>query len=346
MNYYETLGVEKTATAEEIKKAYRKLAIQYHPDKNPGEKQKEAEAKFKEVTEAYEVLTDPNKKENYDRFGNTEGPNINDINFGDFGGFRDINIDFGNFGRAHQRRSGPVQRRGSNIQCNVQVSLEDIFFEREILIKIRRDEECTECKGFGSKDSNDVVNCPTCDGTGIHVQQPAPGATFASTCTTCRGAGTIIKEPCKNCQGQGLVNILRNLKVTLNKNIQVSKTIFSLKGQGNAGSPGMPCGDLHVKILEKKHDRFTLQNFDLHTKIYVNAIDAMLGHKMEIVGIDGIYEADIPIGTQVDDQIKIEGKGMYKKGDERGDLILDVKIDIPRNLNRKQKKKLQEFKEL
>ena len=342
-DYYEVLDVNRDADDEEIKKAYRKLAIQFHPDKNPDNK--EAEDKFKEATEAYEVLRDAEKRQQYDRFGHAglEGMGV------DFGGvgvnlddiFSDVFGDiFGGFG-GRQR----TPKRGRSLQYNLDVTLEDVIQGKQVEIQVPRVENCPECDGSGAKKGTRPITCPQCHGRG-QVSQSQGFFTLSRTCSQCRGEGEIIQDPCPPCRGQGLVRNTREIKLNIDKGVD-SGFKYQLRGEGEVGANGAPPGDLFVVINVTPHERFERDRNDLITSTQISFVQATLGGKIEIEGIHGREELHIPPGTQYGAQLRIPNKGVpHYKRSYSGDLVVEIAIETPKNLNDEQRRKLEEFAKL
>lgn len=342
-DYYEVLNVNRGADEDEIKKAYRKLAIQYHPDKNPNNK--EAEDKFKEATEAYEVLRDPEKRGRYDRYGHAglEGMDT------DLGGFS-INLDevfsdvFGDLfgGFAGSQRS---PKRGRSLQYDLDVTLEDIIHGKEVTIQVPRIETCPECNGSRAKKGTQVITCPQCHGRG-QVSQSQGFFMMSRTCPQCRGEGKIIQEPCPSCSGKGLVRNTRDIKINIDKGVDTGFK-YQYRGEGEAGANGAPPGDLYVVINVVPHERFQRQQNDLITVAKISFVQAALGGKIEVEGIDGREELQIPPGTQYGAQLRIPNKGVpHYRRSYSGDLVVEIGIETPKNLNDEQRRKLEEFAKL
>lgn len=342
-DYYEVLNVDREADENEIKKAYRKLAIQFHPDKNPNNK--EAENKFKEATEAYEVLRDPEKRQTYNRFGHAGldgmttdfsgfGVNLDDL-FGDV--FGDL---LGGFGG---RRRTP--KSGRNLQYNLEVTLEDIIHGKEVSIQVPRVETCSICSGSGAKAGTDAVTCPQCHGRG-QISQSQGFFTMARTCPRCRGEGEIIQTPCPPCNGKGAVRNTREIKLNIDKGVDTGFK-YLLRREGEAGLNGAPPGDLYVVINVAPHERFRRNQNDLITSAKISFVQATLGAKISIQGIDEREELRIPPGTQYGAQLRIPNKGVpiYRRSDA-GDLIVEIEIETPRQLNGEQRKLLEDFAKL
>lgn len=352
-DYYEVLGVEKNATPEQIKKAYRKLAKKYHPDMNPGDD--EAANKFKEVNEAYEVLSDEDKKAKYDQFGfDGLDPNFGAGGFGGgFGGFDFGDIlssvfgggGFGGFGGGGGHdRNAPMQ--GPNLREVLRLTFEEAAFGCEKDIPIERIEACKECQGKGTTDPNGVQTCQRCHGTGvIQTQQRTPFGVMQTQqeCPECGGDGHIIKNPCKVCSGRGLVRRRTTVHVKVPAGINNGQAI-NMHGQGHVGRNGGPNGDLIISIAVSPHPMFTRDGFDVHYTHPVSFVDATLGGELEIPTIDGKVKYTLPAGTQGDTTFRLKGKGiprLNKSG--RGDQYVTVSIQVPTNLSAEAKSALRAF---
>ena len=353
-DYYEVLGVSKDADAKEIKKAYRKLAMKYHPDKNPGDK--EAEEKFKEINEAYEVLSDETKRRNYDQFGH-EG--VNGQGFGGaggfggqgFGGFDDIFGDiFGDMfgggfsGGSRQRRRGP--ERGADIKQRVNISFEEAAFGKKVQVKINRSEECDQCHGSGAKPGTSKNTCPTCHGSGqVQSVQRTPFGNIASTrtCSTCNGEGEVIDSPCSKCHGKGSIRKTKTIEVDIPAGIDNGQMI-KLGGQGELGTRGGPRGDLYIEVNVQSHPLFTRDGYDVYLEMPITFAQATLGDKIQVPTLDGKVEYEVPEGTQTGTVFRLKGKGIPKlKSNVRGDQYVKVTVEIPKKLNEKQKELVREF---
>ena len=355
-DYYEILGVQKGATEEEIKKAYKKMARKYHPDLNPGDK--EAEEKFKEVNEAYEVLSDSEKKARYDQFGFAGV----DPNFGaggggygggagfDFGDLGDIFGSFfgGGFGGGQTRRNPNAPQRGESIRMNLTISFEEAAFGCEKELELDRYESCETCHGSGAAPGTSPETCPDCGGSGVvQTRRQTPMGVFASTapCSRCGGRGKIIKEPCKDCRGSGMVRRRRKIQASVPAGIDNGQTI-SIRGQGHAGKNGGPAGDLLVTITVRPHELFRREGTSVLCEAPITFPQAVLGAELEIPTIDGKVKYDIPEGTQSGTTFRLKGKGIPAlNGRGRGDQYVTVYIETPRNLNREQKEALKKFAE-
>ena len=358
-DYYEVLGVSKGASDDEIKKAYRKLAKKYHPDMNPGDK--EAEAKFKEVNEAYSILSDSEKRARYDQFGHAGvdpnygagGPgggfggfDMGDIDLGDiFGSF--FGGGFGGFGgSASSRRNGP--QKGESLRASLTISFEEAAFGCEKEINLNRTEECEACHGSGAEPGTTAETCPDCRGTGVvRVQQRTGGFAFSSTapCSRCRGTGKIIHTPCKACGGSGSVKKTKRVTVSIPAGIDDGQAI-SLRGQGNAGQNGGPAGDLIVAVHVKPHPQFHRDGTTVLYEQPVTFYQAVMGAELEIPTIDGKVKYNLPAGTQTGTTFRLRGKGIPElRGRGRGDQYVTVRVQVPTSLNGEQKEALRAFAE-
>ena len=354
-DYYEVLGIQKGASEDEIKKAYKKLARKYHPDMNPGDK--EAEEKFKEVNEANEVLSDPEKKARYDQFGFAGV----DPNYGagagggaygggfDFGDLGDIFGSFfgGGFGGG-QRRNPNAPQRGESIRASVSVSFTEAAFGCEKSVTLERSEQCPTCKGNGCAPGTTPEICPDCHGTGtVQTRRQTPMGIFASNgpCRKCGGTGRLIHQPCPDCRGTGAVRKRKTIKVNIPAGIDHGQTI-SLRGQGNAGKNGGPAGDLLITVMVQPHELFRRDGVDVFCEAPITFAQAVLGAELEIPTIDGKVKYSIPEGTQTGTVFRLKGKGIpVLNGRGRGDQYVTVTIETPRNLNKEQKEALRRFSE-
>ena len=342
-DYYEVLGVDKSVSEKDLKKAYRRVAMKYHPDRNPDDKA--AEEKFKEASEAYEVLSDSQKRAAYDQYGHAGvdqqsgmggGAGLNNFSdiFGDV--FGDI---FG--GQAGGRgRGGP--QRGSDLQYTLQVSLEDAVKGTTAKIKVPTLVTCKVCDGTGAKEGSKPVTCSTCGGVGqVRMQQGF--FSVQQTCPTCHGKGTIISDPCTACHGQGRVEETKTLSVKVPAGVDTGDRI-RLSGEGEAGPAGGMAGDLYVQISVKKHDIFERDDANLYCEVPVNFIDAALGGELEVPTLDGRVKLKVPAETQTGKLFRLRGKGVTPvRGGAKGDLLCRVVIETPVNLSSKQKELLREF---
>lgn len=343
-DYYEVLGVGKTASDDELKKAYRKLAKQYHPDMNPGNA--EAEAKFKEVNEAYEVLSDKDKRAKYDQFGHAGV----DPNFGagGFGGFDMGDIDlgdiFGSFfggGFGGQRQADPnAPKRGASIRASITISFAEAMSGCEKELNVPRMESCDSCCGTGCAPGTTAEVCPDCRGTGqVRIQRGGGGFAFSTTapCSKCRGTGKLIHQPCASCRGSGEVRRQRKIKVRVPAGIYDGQTI-SMRGQGNSGANGGPAGDLLVNVAVLPDSRFERDGNDLYTQRQVSFTQAALGAELDIETIDGKVKYNLPAGTQPGTVFRLRGKGSPSvNGRGRGDQYVTIQIQVPTNLTSQQR---------
>ncbi len=353
-DYYEVLGVEKSATAEEIKKAYRIVAKKYHPDLHPGDK--EAEEKFKEANEAYEVLSDDEKRSRYDQFGHaafdqTAGGGAYGGGFtGDFGGFGDIFSSFfgGAFGgSSRQNANRPVQ--GGDIKAYVDVTFEEAAFGCEKEISVTKVCDCDDCKGTGSK-SGSKVKCAACKGTGTQrvVRQSILGQMVSETsCESCRGTGYTISDPCPACKGKGKVKKNVKVNVKLPKGINEGQSL-RMGGKGNAGTNGGPAGDLYISPRIKKHKIFDRDGFDVLQTVELSFPQMVIGCIVEIDSLDGPIELTVPEGTQNGKTFRIKNRGIPKLNSDnlRGDMVVTVKVVIPSHLAESQKDVLRKYDEV
>lgn len=351
-DYYEVLGVEKNADEATIKKAYRSLAKKYHPDMNPGDK--EAEMKFKEVNEAYDVLSDSDKRAKYDQYGHAAfdpaaGGGAGGAGFGGFGDFGDIFSSFfgGGFGGSSSaRRNGPM--RGDDIGARVSITFEEAAFGVKKEISYNRVGRCPDCGGSGAAKGSTAETCPKCHGSGqMRVVQRLGGMQFQSTttCDNCRGKGKIIRNPCPNCRGTGFIRVTKKLEVSIPAGIDDGERI-ALRGQGNDGLNGGPAGDLILQVSVKPHAIFERDGYNIFCEVPLPVTDAILGAEIEIPTLEGNVKYKIPEGTQPGTRFTLRGKGIpYVNSSRRGDLIFQVNVEIPRGLSEKQKAEVRVFAE-
>ena len=344
-DYYEALGVNRGASDSELKNAYRKLAMKLHPDRNPDDK--EAETKFKEINEAYDVLKDGDKRAAYDRFGHAAfeqgaGPGAGAAGFG--GGFADIFDEmFGDFGGA--RRGGTGGRtRGGDLRYNLEVNLEDAYAGKQAKIRVPAAVACETCKGSGAKDGSKPVNCPTCQGHG-RVRASQGFFTVERTCHACHGAGQVIEDPCNACSGQGRVTKDKTLNVDIPAGID-DGTRIRLTGEGEAGTRDGPAGDLYIFITIAPHHFFQRDGANIHVPVPIDMVTAALGGSIEVPSIDGgRARITVPAGTQNDQQFRLKGKGMsIMRREARGDMFVHARIETPVNLTKEQSALLEKFK--
>ncbi|OCF96912.1 molecular chaperone DnaJ [Gilliamella sp. wkB308] len=347
-DYYETLGVSKSASEAEIKKAYKRLAMKYHPDKNQDNKA-EAEAKFKEVKEAYEVLTDAQKKAAYDQYGHAafeQGHGAGGGGFGGFGGFGggsafdDIFSDFFGGGRGRSQTSS----RGADLQYNISLTLEEAAAGVSKEIKVPTWVICDVCHGQGTEKASDVMTCETCHGAGV-VQMRQGFFAVQQECPTCHGRGKVVKNPCKKCHGEGRVQKTKTLSVTIPAGVDTGSRI-RLSGEGEAGLNGAPAGDLYVQMQIKPHAIFERDGTNLHCEIPINIALASLGGEVEVPTLNGKVSLTIPAETQTGKVFRLRGKGVKSlRGSSIGDLYCHVVVETPVNLTSKQKELLKELGE-
>jgi molecular chaperone DnaJ len=361
-DYYEILGVDRSAAEDDIKKAYRKLALQYHPDRNPGNK--EAEEKFKEATEAYEILKDPDKRGKYDQFGHAgvgagAGTGFQGFDFGNFDlgdALRTFMRDFGGFGfedfdifgerRASRSRRGPV--KGEDLQIKLKLSLEEIAAGVEKTIKLKRQVRCLTCNGTGAERGTSKRTCPTCNGTGEvrKVSRSIFGQSIVvTTCNLCGGSGEIIEKACSACGGEGRVKGESTINVKVPAGV-VTGNYIPLRGAGNYGKRDGPAGDVLVFIEEQEHSQFTRHEDDLIYEVAISFPQATLGTEVEIPTLDGRVNLKIPSGTQSGKLFRLRGKGIpHLHSYGRGDQIVRVLVWVPNSLSSEEKRLLKELAE-
>ncbi len=351
-DYYEVLGLSKGASDDEIKKAYRKMAKENHPDLHPGDKA--CEERFKEINEAYEVLSDPDKKAKYDQYGHAAfdpsagfggGAGFGDFGdiFGGFGGFGDIFGDI--FGGGGARQSN-APRKGESIRTNVSISFEEAAFGCKKDVTISRIEQCPDCKGSGAAPGTTPEVCPDCKGTGsVRTTQRTPFGMVQSNapCSKCKGTGKIIHQPCPSCHGMGSVRKQHKINVTIPAGIDDGQTV-SVRGQGSAGANGGPAGELLVYVIVRPHARFERDGANVMLEQEISYVHAVLGGDIEVPTLDGNVKLSIPEGTQTGSVFRMRGKGIpYLRGSGRGDQFVSVKVAVPRNLTGSQKELLKQF---
>jgi molecular chaperone DnaJ len=344
-DYYEILGVERDVDSDTLKKRYRKVAMKYHPDRNPGDS--EAEEKFKEASEAYAVLSDVEKRKIYDQYGH-EG--LNGAGFSGAGDFNDIFSDFGDifqeffgFGRGRRRRSGAA--RGSDLRYDLEIEFEEAVFGADKELELLKNEKCERCSGTGSEPGTSPEVCPGCGGSGQYTESQG-FFTVRSACPYCKGKGSIIKDPCRECRGRGIVQKKRKVSLKIPKGVDNGSKL-RLSGEGEAGTGGGPNGDLYIFIRVKSHKHFERRGSDLICYVDITFIQAALGDKITIPTISGELEIEIPRGTQFGDKIRLRNEGVPSlRTGQRGDQIVIFHIKTPTGINKKQEKLLKEFNKL
>lgn len=349
-DYYEVLGLQKGASDDEIKRAFRKLAVKYHPDRNQGNT--EAEEKFKEINEAYQILSDPEKKAKYDQFGSAAFDGTGGFSGGGFGGFD--GFDMGGFGDIFEsffggsggssRRTGPV--RGNDIEYTITLTFEEAIFGVEKEISITRSENCEHCSGSGAEPGTSVKTCPTCGGSGqVRIQRQTPLGSFVSTstCDHCKGNGKITETPCKECKGKGNIRKNRVIKVNIPAGVDTGN-VMPLRGQGEHGLRGGSPGDLYVKINVTKSKIFTRNGNDVYIDTHISMAKAALGTEITVATVDGNVKYTIPAGTQSGTMFRLKGKGIQRVNSTgKGDQYVKVIVDIPKSLTKAQEEALYEF---
>lgn len=347
-DFYDTLGVDRGADDKTLKSAYRKKAMQYHPDRNPGDAQ--AEANFKEINAAYEALKDPQKRAAYDRFGHAAfeqgGPGGPGGGGGDFGAsmsdiFEDIFGDF--MGGGGARRGRTANNRGADLRYNLEISLEEAFAGKTVDIDIPSSVSCENCSGSGARPGSDPSSCGTCGGIG-KVRAAQGFFTIERTCPTCQGRGEIITDPCDNCSGDGRVHEERSLSVNIPAGIE-DGTRIRLANEGEAGERGGPTGDLYIFVSLKPHDFFQRDGSDIFCRVPISLTTAALGGQFDVPTVDGgKTRVKVPDGSQSGKQFRLRGKGMsVLRAKQRGDMYIQIAVETPSNLSKRQRELLQEF---
>jgi molecular chaperone DnaJ len=344
-DYYELLGVSRSASPDDIKKAFRKLAMQHHPDRNQGDKN--AEKKFKDLNHAYDILKDPDKRAAYDRYG----PAAFEGGMGGPGGpFHGQGFDFGSvFGDIFeemfngQRGRGRADTRGQDLRFNLEITLEQAYSGTEANVRVPSSVSCEACHGSGAEAGSKPQQCPTCHGRGrIRAQQGF--FTVERSCPACHGAGQIIDKPCRNCAGQGRVRREKTLKVNIPAGVE-DGTRIRLSGEGEAGTRGGPPGDLYVFLSVRPHQLFERESADVHCRVPISMVQATLGGNIEVPTLDGkMARINVPAGAQNGHQFRLRGKGMpIMRSPQRGDMYIEIIVETPTNLTAKQKELLKEF---
>jgi len=346
-DYYELLGVGRTASADDLKKAFRKLAMQHHPDRNRDNK--DAEKKFKEINHAYDILKDPEKRAAYDRYGPAAfeggaGP-------GGPGGFQGQGFDFGSvFGDVFEQMFGAGRgpggrgdQRGQDLRFNLEISLEQAFGGTEATVRVPSSVSCESCRGSGAEAGSKPQQCPTCNGRGrLRAQQGF--FTIERPCHACHGAGQVIDKPCRTCAGQGRVRREKTLKVNIPAGVE-DGTRIRLTGEGEAGARGGPAGDLYVFLSVRRHQLFEREGADIHCRVPISMVQATLGSNIEVPTLDGkMARVNIPAGAQGGHQFRLRGKGMpIMRSSQHGDMYIEINVETPTNLTARQKELLKEF---
>jgi molecular chaperone DnaJ len=349
-DYYEILGVPREASADEIKKAYRKLAMKFHPDRNPGDA--EAEESFKEVSEAYEILSDPAKRQRFDRFGYEGvkgGFRSGSFNWEDFTHASDVEDIFGDifsafFGGGMGGRGGRRRTGGRDLRIQLDLELEDILFGKEQEITLKRPEPCETCGGDGCAEGSRPLICGRCRGRG-QVLRSSGFFHITTTCDACGGKGQVISDPCADCHGEGRVNAEVKLRIHIPRGVSTG-TQLRLSGEGEAGPNGTPRGDLYVVLNVHEHERFERDRFDLHCEVPISFAQAALGDDLEIDTPWGPHHVRIPQGTQPHQHFKVPDRGIPRADSElapKGDLYVHMRLQVPKKLNEKQRELLREF---
>ena len=351
-DYYEILGLKKDATPEEIKKVYRKLALKYHPDRNSSDSN--AEGKFKEINEAYQILNNPEKRARYDQFGSAEGMGGFDFQgkgFSDFGNFGDFGDIFDSFFGTRTRGSerGARPQKGANFRYNLEINFEDAAFGKETKIEVPSWETCPICKGSGAKPGTSPQTCPDCHGTGeIKRTQSTMFGQFVNinTCPRCAGEGKIIKDLCTNCSGTGKVKKIRKVKVKIPAGVDTGHQL-RITGMGEPGERGGPSGDLYIVLYVKSHKIFERTGIDISCKHSISFVKAALGGVTTVPTLEEKVNLKIPAGTQPNTLFKLRGKGIFKIGtQQRGNQYVKIILEIPKKMNEKQRNLLLEYAKL
>jgi len=337
-DYYEILGVSRNATQEEIKRAYRRLAKEYHPDRNPGDK--EAEEKLKKINEAYSVLSDPEKRANYDRYGTADFQGIDMNGFSDL--FSEIFRGFG-FGDFGMGRRGPM--RGRNLRLNIRLTFEEAFFGTEKTVAFKRKVPCKTCHGSGAAPGTSPRRCPTCGGRGQVVRTMGGFVTVSQACPTCQGIGEVVETPCPKCRGTGLQAERVEIKIPIPPGVEDGMA-QRVQGGGDAGPRGGPPGDLIVMFHVKPHEKFVRRGLHVYLEIDIPFNVAVLGGEVEVPTMWGMSEIKIPRGTRDGTLFRMRGKGVHTRDGRSGDQLVRVHIHVPQKLTRKQREYLKKFPEI
>jgi molecular chaperone DnaJ len=350
-DYYEVLGIQKNASKDDIKKAYRKLAVQYHPDRNPGNK--DAEEKFKEATEAYEVLSDDQKKSAYDQFGfaGVQGMGGGEHDWSNFQGFEDIfggdfssifdTIFGGGFGGGRSSHNAGGVRQGANLRSDIEISFKDAVFGTKVELHYSRNERCPACRGSGAAEGSGKKVCPSCQGSG-QVRRSQGFFSVASTCPSCRGEGYIIEHPCKECGGSGVQRKKQKVMVTIPAGVENGRRVV-IPQQGDAGVNGGPAGDLYVFIRVKPHEYFERQGLDLYCAVPISVTQASLGAEIHVGALDSkIIKVKVSPGIQNGKMLRVRNEGVPAAG-RRGDLYIKFMVQVPERLSRRGRELMEEL---
>ena len=347
-DYYDILGVPKNASDDDLKKAFRKLAFQYHPDRN---KESGAEEKFKEINEAYQVLSDPEKRSQYDRFGHAglSGSASGGDGFGGFSGFGDIfDSFFGGSGFGGSTRNRNSARRGGDLQVTMTVEFEEAVFGTEKDFEVNRIETCSKCRGSKSEPGSTVANCGTCGGSGqVRKAQQSVFGQFVQVadCGACRGQGKVVSNPCGKCRGQGRERVNRKLAVTIPPGIE-EDTQIRLTNEGEHGVNGGPPGDLYIGFKVKGHKHFLREGINIRYQLPINIAQASLGSLVYVPTLDGRVELNVPAGTQPGQVFRMKGKGVAQlQGNRRGDQLVTIDVKVPKKLSKEQKILLEQLRD-
>ncbi|MBI2870299.1 MAG: molecular chaperone DnaJ [Candidatus Omnitrophica bacterium] len=344
-DYYDVLGVSRGANETEIKKAYRKLALKYHPDRNPGNK--EAEEKFKEATEAYDCLVNPKKRSAYDEFGHAgvgAGSGFGGFDSSSFAGFEDIFGDLfgGIFGGGRAATRGRRTRRGSDLEYHLELNFEEAAFGKRVPLSLTREETCAECGGSGSRPGVGKTECPECRGEG-QVRMSQGFFSLARTCPRCQGEGEIIKEPCRACRGRGRQRGERKIEVKVPAGVQTGSQL-RITGEGEAGFNGGPRGDLYVAVAVRHHEVFSREGDDVLCEVRIRFAQTVLGDEVKVPTLDGEVRMHVPPGTQPGKVFRLKGRGIPRlAGSGRGDELVRVVVEVPTHLTREERSLLEQF---
>lgn len=357
-DYYEVLGIQKGASEDEIKKAYRKMAKKYHPDLNPGDKQ--AEKSFKEISEAYEVLSDSQKRSKYDQFGHagvdpSYGAGAYGAGgFGGFGGFEASDLGdifdsfFGGFGGSSRRNNPNSPRRGSNVTTSLKIDFLEACRGVKKIIRINKQDSCPECSGSGCERGHTPQTCPECHGSGtVVINQRTVLGTIRTQkqCSKCAGKGKIINNPCRKCGASGKVNITKEIEINIPAGIDNGQ-ILSVRGQGNCGTNGGPAGDVNVEISVSPHNIFKREEYNIYCEVPITYYQATLGDEITVPTIDGKVKYSIAPGTQPNAKVRLKGKGVpMLNGRGRGDQFITMIVEVPTNLDKHQQQMLKQFED-